>query len=164
MLEVRTVHDNEEGSPNLDPLTGQSGAHPIGVGMGAGAAGVAGAAIGSAVGPIGTIVGAVVGAVVGGLAGKDMAEAVDPTVEDAYWRDNHATRSYATGTSYEEFEPAYRYGWESRAKHAGRSFDEVETDLSTNWSADSSRTKLGWSRARPAVRDAWDRVETNYVI
>ena len=141
MLEDRTERIDEEGSPNLDPLTGQPGAHPLGVGMGAGAAGVAGAAIGSAVGPVGTIVGAVVGAVVGGLAGKDMAEAVDPTIEDAYWRDNHATRPYATGTSYEEFEPAYRYGWESRAKHAGRSFDEVETDLSTDWSADSSRTK-----------------------
>ena len=31
-----------------------------------------------------------------------MAEAVDPTAEDAYWRDNYKTRPYATaGTAYD---------------------------------------------------------------
>ena len=36
------------------------------------------------------------GAVAGGLAGKGAAEAVNPTVEDEYWRDNYTTRPYAT--------------------------------------------------------------------
>lgn len=150
-----------EGSPNRDPITGEPGAHPVGVGVGAAGAGAAGAAIGSVAGPVGTVVGAVVGAVAGGLAGKGVAEAVDPTAEDAYWRENYKTRPYAAHvSSYDELAPAYRYGWESRTKHAGRSFDEVETDLSRDWASDSSRSHITWEKARPATRDAWDRLDS----
>lgn len=81
---------------NLDPISGETGAHPVGTGIGAASAGAAGAAIGGAVGgPVGAVVGAVVGAFSGGLAGKGVAEAIDPTVEDAYWRDNYNSRPYA---------------------------------------------------------------------
>jgi hypothetical protein len=46
------------------------------------------------------------GAIVGGLAGKGVAESIDPTVEDAYWRENYATRDYPTpGRSFEDVEP-----------------------------------------------------------
>ncbi len=69
------------GSANLDPITGEPGAHPVGTGVGAVAGGLAaGAAAGTVVGPVGTAVGAAVGAVAGGLAGKGVAEKVDPTV------------------------------------------------------------------------------------
>ena len=69
----------------------------------------AGAATGTVAGPVGTAVGAAVGAVVGGLAGKGIAEAIDPTVEDAYWRDNYRSRPYASDASYDDFGPAYAY-------------------------------------------------------
>lgn len=59
------------GSP--DPITGEPGAHPVGVGVGALSAGAAGAAIGSFGGPIGVLIGAAIGAVAGGLAGKEVA-------------------------------------------------------------------------------------------
>src|SRR5436190_17470052 len=78
-----------------DPITNAPGAHPVGVGAGAGAAGVAGAAIGGAVaGPVGAFVGAAVGAFAGGLGGKAAAEAVNPTVEDDWWRENFSGRPY----------------------------------------------------------------------
>src|SRR5258705_8003526 len=77
---------------NPDPITGAPGAHPIGTGVGAAGAGAAGAAIGAVAGPVGAAVGAVVGAVAGGLAGKGVAEAVNPTEEDAYWRGQQAPR------------------------------------------------------------------------
>ena len=67
---------------NRDPLSGEVGSHPVGVGIGAAAGVVAG--------PLGMAVGALVGAVAGGLAGKGVAEAIDPTAEDAYWRANYA--------------------------------------------------------------------------
>ena len=160
MTDNRPLRTELEGSPNRDPLTGEKGAHPVGVGLGAAGAGAAGAAIGSVVGPVGTVVGAVVGAIAGGLMGKDVAEAVDPTVEDAYWRENHASRPHAAqGSSYDDFAPAYRYGWESRSKHAGRSFDEVETDLARDWTAQPTLSRLTWDKARPAARDAWERIE-----
>ena len=160
MNENRPLRTEVEGSPNRDPLSGETGAHPVGVGLGAAGVGAAGAAIGSVVGPIGTAVGAVIGAVAGGLMGKGVAESIDPTIEDAYWRDNYASRPYAAqGSSYDEIAPAYRYGWESRSKHAGRSFDEVETDLGRDWTSQPTRSRMTWDKARPAARDAWERIE-----
>src|SRR5690349_6086511 len=102
---------------NPDPITGEAGAHPVGTGLRAAGGGAAGAAIGSLAGPIGTVAGAVVGAVAGGLGGKAAAEAVDPTVHDAYWEKNYRNRPYASSTGdYNEIRPAYRYGWESAAR------------------------------------------------
>jgi uncharacterized protein (TIGR02271 family) len=127
----------------------------------AGAA-IAGAATGAAMtgpaAPIGAAVGAVVGAVAGGLAGKAVAEGVDPTEEDAYWRENYKSRPYvAQDKDYTAYSPAYRLGWESRSKY--KSFDEAEPDLRTRWEREhGSKTGLAWDKARLASRDAWDRI------
>ncbi len=121
-------------SANRDPLTGAPGAHPVGTAAGAVAGGMAtGAAVGTVAGPVGTAIGAAVGAVVGGLAGKGIAEQIDPTVEDAYWRDNYSSRPYVSGGSYDDYGPAYSYGVNSYSKYAGRDFDDVESDLSRDW-------------------------------
>jgi hypothetical protein len=115
--------------------------------------------VGSVAGPIGTGVGAVVGGVAGGLLGKGAAEAVNPTVEEEYWRDNYSTRPYVTsGADFETYRPAYQYGWESYARHQGRRFDEVEPELRKDWETRRD-TKLTWDRAKEATRDAWHRVE-----
>ena len=61
------------GDANPDPITGEKGAHPIGVGIGTAAGGAAaGAAAGMAAGPVGAVAGAVVGGIAGGLAGKTL--------------------------------------------------------------------------------------------
>jgi hypothetical protein len=152
---------------NRDPITGAPGSHPVGTGVGAAGGGAAGAAIGAAVSgpaaPIGAAVGAVIGAVAGGLAGKGVAEGVNPTAEDEYWRNTYATRPYAdTSISYEEFSPAYRYGWESKSRYVDRRFEDVETDLSRDWDKSKGQSRLSWDRAKHATRDAWDRVENNF--
>lgn len=146
---------------NRDPITGAPGAHPIGTGVGALAGGMAaGAAAGSVVGPVGTVVGAAVGAIVGGLAGKGVAEAIDPTSESAYWRDNFKGRPYADGaTSFDDYGPAYGYGVSSYVKYPGRSFDEVESDLSRDWDGARGASRLQWIQARNATRDAWERID-----
>jgi hypothetical protein len=64
---------------NADPLSGASGSHPVGTGIGAAGGAAAGASIGAVAGPIGAAVGTLVGAVAGGLAGKGAAEAIRPT-------------------------------------------------------------------------------------
>ena len=85
---------------NRDPISGAPGAHPVGTGVGAAAGGVAaGALAGTVAGPVGTVVGAAIGAVAGGLAGKGIAEAIDPTAEEAYWRENFSGRPYVKGES-----------------------------------------------------------------
>ena len=90
----RIVKDRTHDS-NPDPITGEPGAHPVGVAGGGTGGAAAGAAIGGAVGgPIGALVGGAVGAVAGGLAGKAAGEAVNPTEEDTYWKYNYKTRPY----------------------------------------------------------------------
>ncbi|HVX11751.1 MAG TPA: hypothetical protein VHC22_11265 [Pirellulales bacterium] len=147
---------------NPDPITHEPGSHPMGVGLGATGGGITGAAIGAAAGPVGAAVGAVAGAIIGGMAGKDIAESYNPTAEDAYWREHFRTRPYVgSEDSYERFEPAYRYGWESWRTHAGRTFEEVEPDLRQGWT--TATPHLGWDTARHASRDAWDRLDASTI-
>lgn len=149
------------GDTNPDPVTGAPGSHPVETGFGTAAGGAAAGALGGAVaGPAGAAVGAVVGGVLGGLAGKEIGEQIDPTAEDAFWRENYRNKSYVDqGSDYETYQPAYRYGWESRSRYAGRRFDDVESDLQSGWSQTKSSTRLGWEKAKHAARDAWDHVE-----
>ena len=163
MATTNKVDRTEAEAENLDPLSGEPGAHPVGAGLGAAAAGAAtGAAGGAVAGPVGAVIGAVLGGIAGGLAGKGIAESIDPTVEADYWRHNHATRPYADAgstTDFDAYEPAYRYGWESRSAHEGKTFDEVESDLSRGWSQAKGTSRLDWIKAKLATRDAWDRIK-----
>ena len=150
--------DRNTKDTNPDPITGAPGSHPVGTGVGAAGGGAAGAAIGSIAGPVGTAVGAVVGAVAGGLAGKGAAEVIDPTAEDAYWRENYKTRPYAKGVEYTQLAPAYRYGWESRQRFSGKKFEEIEPNLRSDWDRQHASTGMPWEKAKMAVRDSWDRL------
>ncbi|MCX8518076.1 MAG: hypothetical protein ORN29_08485 [Rhodoferax sp.] len=149
---------------NRDPLTGTPGSHMVGTGLGAVAGGAAaGAAAASVAGPVGTVAGAAVGAVVGGLAGKGIAEAINPTAEDAYWRQNYADRDYVEqGSTYDDYGPAYGYGVNAYGKYRGRRFEDVESELSADWDNMRGVSRLGWGRAKHAVHDAWNRVRTAF--
>lgn len=149
---------------NEDAITGEPGSHPVGAGAGAAVGGAAaGAAAGAVGGPVGAAVGAVVGGVAGGLAGKAIAEQIDPTVEHAYWEENYTDRDYvADEAEYDEYGPAYEYGWEARTKYDTNNFDEVEADLARGWEERRGKSKLDWKSARPATRDAWDRTVQEY--
>ena len=149
-----------ETDANRDPISGAPGSHPVGTGIGAALGGAAaGAAAGTVVGPVGTVIGAAVGAIVGGYAGKGVAESIDPTLEAAYWRENFKTRPYAeAGSSFEQYEPAYRYGVESFGRYPERSFDAAEPDLAVDWEGVRGDSSLGWDRAKHASRDAWNRL------
>ncbi|MEG4963269.1 MULTISPECIES: hypothetical protein [unclassified Microcoleus] len=156
----KTVHEPDA---NLDPLSGETGAHPVGTGIGAASAGAAGAAIGGAIGgPVGAVVGAVVGAFGGGLAGKGVAEAIDPTVEEAYWQTNYSSRPYVdTSATYDDYQPAYRTGYEGYSRYGGtgKSFNEIEHDLQRDYETNRGKSNVAWEKAKHATRDAWDRVE-----
>jgi hypothetical protein len=145
---------------NLDPISGAPGAHPVGTGVGATLGGLAaGAVAGTVVGPVGTVVGAAVGAVMGGLAGKGVAEMVDPTREDAYWRENYSNRPYVeSGSSYDNYGPAFGFGVDAVSRYPGRPFDEIEPEMSRRWATGNGASTLRWDSARHAARDAWNRV------
>ncbi len=156
----KTVKQEIDADRNADPISGESGAHPVGAGLGAAVGGAAtGAVAGAVAGPIGAAVGAAIGGVAGGLAGKQIAEEIDPTVEAAYWESAYAERPYYDeAVGYSEYAPAYRYGWESRLQHGDRSWDEVEADLASRWEERRDHSSLDWERASHATRDAWDRI------
>ncbi len=162
MNEDQTTRDAKHA--NLDPITKEPGAHPVGVGVGAAVGGMAaGAAAGTmAAGPIGTAIGAAVGAVVGGLGGKAVAEKIDPTIEAEYWRANHEKQVYAQNDrGYTEYAPAYQTGWEGRSASETDSFEEAEPTLSANYGSLRGDSGLEWDEARPAARAAWDRAGGN---
>ena len=147
---------------NRDPITGAPGAHPVGTGAGALVGGMAaGAAAGTvAAGPVGTLVGAAAGAIAGGLAGKAVAEHFDPTAEEAYWRKNYERETYyQKGMSYDDYSPAYKLGWESRGRYAGKRFEDVEKDLGRDYESRRGQSKLSWDHGKHAARAAWDRIE-----
>jgi hypothetical protein len=160
-------HDQKfmSAASHRDPISGEPDAHPVGVGIGAVGVGSAACAVGGmAAGPVGAAVGAVVGALAGGYAGRRIAESIDreamATIEDAYWREHYYTRPYyVTGTLYEEYRPAYQYGWEARTRYNRQTFEEVEPELERGWPEARGDSGLGWETARFAARDAWDRVD-----
>jgi phage tail tape-measure protein len=158
--ETTDMRVEHAGEANLDPISGRAGSHPVGTGTGAAGGAAAGAFIGSVVGgPVGFAAGGAVGAVVGGLAGKGVAEAVNPTDEDAYWRENYGKSTYAVATrSYDIYRPAYQYGWESRARFDGKQWEEIEPSLRAEWERERPTASLTWDEANPAARDAWNRV------
>jgi hypothetical protein len=157
----KNFDDNRDA--NLDPITGEPGAHPVGTGVGAAGAGAIGTAVGAAVGgPIGAAVGAVVGSVVGGLAGKNAAERINPTVEDEYWRNNHTSQPYFDKDyDYNDYQPAYRTGYEGYGRYGntGRTYDDAEPDLKSDYEKERGGAGLAWDKAKYAAKDAWHRVE-----
>jgi hypothetical protein len=157
---MTTSEDTED--RNLDPISGAPGAHPLGTSAGATSAAAAGAAIGVAVGgPVGFVVGGAIGAVAGAVVGHNVAEQVNPTAEDTYWHSAYASRPYVLADrEYSYYQPAFRYGWESRAAHKGRTWDEVEGQLNQGWAAARGPSTLEWEEAKLATRDAWSRGDT----
>ncbi len=151
----------EDKDLNRDPITDEPGAHPVGTGIGATGGAVAGATMGAIGGPIGVAVGGVVGAVVGGLAGKAAGEAMNPTAEEAYWRENHSREPYyEKGRSFDDYAPAYRLGMTGRTRHEG-DWNTAEPRLASEWDSARAGSSLDWNQAQPAARAAWDRVDNN---
>ena len=80
--------------------------------------------------------------------------------EDAYWTANYRNRPYASsgGHDYNHYRPAYRYGYDAAARNPGRTWDDVESDLSSSWNSYEHRGTSTWEQMKDAVRDAWERV------
>lgn len=158
--QIKHMSEDTRDALNADPITGEAGAHPIGTGLGATGGAVTGAAIGSVGGPLGALVGGAVGAVVGGLAGKAAGEAVDPTHEEAYWREAHSTTPYyQADLSYDrDYGAAYRLGYETRQQHPHSRFEDLEDELQLKWQQLKGQSQLKWEQAKLAARDAWDRL------
>lgn len=143
---------------DLEPETKTGTGAVLGGAVGGVAGGAtAGALAGGVTGPVGAAVGAVVGAVAGAVMGRNVK--VDPAAEDTYWRENYTSRPYTQpGATYDDYQPAYRYGLDSYSRYPNRSFEDVEPELSRDWGTARGRSSLEWENAKHASRDAWHRV------
>jgi uncharacterized protein (TIGR02284 family) len=153
------AEEREDRDLHRDPITEEPGAHPIGTAVGGVGGALAGAAAGSIAGVPGAAVGGVVGAVVGGLAGKAASEAVNPTAEEAFWRENYDKEPYyESGRSFDDYGPAYRLGLSGRQRYDD-AWTSVEPRLASEWESTRGNSTLNWDRASHASQAAWRRVD-----
>ena len=91
---------------------------------------------------------------------------MDWTEDDAYWRENYRNRPYASSENrdYTYYQPGYRYGFESASRFQNRSWNDVESELSTGWNKYEHRGSSTWESVKDAVRDAWDRVTGHHTV
>ena len=158
MNNTATPLDHEDRSERMAETDNSSegGSEVSNAAGGAAAGAIAGTVV---AGPVGTVIGAAMGAIAGGIVSLSDAQAIDPSQEDAYWREHFVNRPYVeNGSSFDDYGPAFGYGVNAYTQHVGRSFDSIESDLSSGWNTARGGSKLDWDRARNATRDAWDRV------
>jgi hypothetical protein len=79
--------------------------------------------------------------------------------DDSYYRNHYQSSLASSGGAYDDYAPAYSYGTQMRSQYSGRQWDDVESDLRTNW--ESRNTGTGgtstWEKMKAAVRHGWDR-------
>jgi outer membrane lipoprotein SlyB len=135
--------------------------HNLGKGLGVGGGAAVGTGVGATMaGPVGAAVGAAIGAVAGGAVGKGAAHAVNHDEEDAYWREHHTSEPYYNPQrTYDDYGPAYRMGWEHRARYDEGGFDQYEPAMGNDWDNFRAQSQLTWAEARHAARAGWERIE-----
>ena len=84
---------------------------------------------------------------------------MDAANEEHYWREHFAAESriYDGQFHLRGLPPAWRTGWEGRARHGRRRFEEVEQDLQAEFHWNRGQSRLLWEQARDAVRAAFER-------
>ncbi len=91
--------------------------------------------------------------------GNDEFPASVYEAHDAHWSANYASRPYVeAGEDYEDYAPAYLYGVFLYHSDPERMFDDGEGDLANGWGSARGDSPLDWTKAKPAVREAWYRV------
>lgn len=156
MAKDRDVKKDREETKDATGMVG--GAFAGGAVGGVAGGALAGAAAGGLGGPAGAAIGAAVGAVAGALGGKAIADRINPEAEDAHWRQNYLSQPYVkSGASYDDYAPAYKLGYERYPEYHGRSWEDAEPRLQSEWASRRGSSRLEWNDARHATRDAFNR-------
>ena len=92
--------------------------------------------------------------------GNQTPRRIDTNAENDYWKNQYQRETYYTaGSTYDDYEPGYRTGYEGYGKYVGRTFDELDDDLRSDYERIKGKSKLGWEKAKEATRAAWRRIE-----
>ncbi len=85
---------------------------------------------------------------------------LDRNAERSYWRDQLESEPYYDDAfDFDDYQHAYRAGYEGFDRHAGKSFDQVEHEVKSDWERTKGESRLTWEKARHATRAAWHRLE-----
>ena len=78
--------------------------------------------------------------------------------DDSDFRSDFQNRYATGGAKYDTYLPAYRYGYDmaSDPRYQGRSFEEVESNLRTDYGQRYPNST--WEKMKDAVRYGWDKV------
>ena len=73
------------------------------------------------------------------------------------WRNYYNAKLSNTGYTYNQYGPAYRYGYTlaSDPRYRGKQWSAIESDARRAW---EERNKGTWEQFKDAIRYAWDRV------
>ena len=86
----------------------------------------------------------------------------DTDDDDSYYRNHYSTQYASRGDTYDSLAPAYGYGTEARRnpKYQGRNWDDVESDLRTDWDSRYPGTSgvSTWDKMKAAVRHGWNKM------
>lgn len=90
-------------------------------------------------------------------ASPDLGDAAGALDEPQDYRSHFDTHYANDSARWEDYEPAYRYGFQMRADHRylGRDWSQVEPELRDAWEL---REGGPWDRFKAAVRHGWERM------
>jgi hypothetical protein len=75
-----------------------------------------------------------------------------------YWSGRFPSEPYRDdGDRYEDFEPAYRFGYSLQGQIDD--FDSWESECESLWDSAKEDSRLSWEKARRAIRTAWQHAE-----
>ena len=82
---------------------------------------------------------------------------INPSAEEAYWREAYRNEPYYRQEfGYEDYDPAYRVGYTGPMRRNGE-FDQLEGQLKDDFDRVRGRSRLRWEEAREATKAAWRR-------
>jgi hypothetical protein len=77
-----------------------------------------------------------------------------------HWQKQYKKEPYYDAKyTWDDFDPAYRYAYDSQQRHATRHFADVEDQLAAGWDRAKGKSRLAWNDAKAAVRSGWDSIE-----
>ena len=82
----------------------------------------------------------------------------DQERDDAYYKGHWAGNYADTGSTYEDYAPAYKHGalLAGSDKYKGRQWNDAEQDVRRDW--ESNNPGSTWEKVKAAVRHGWDRI------
>ncbi len=88
---------------------------------------------------------------------RERLRAQDYGYYDTGFRDYFNTTPYASSATYEDYQPAYRYGYDlaSNPQYQGRTWKDIEPEAQRNW---ETTHQGAWDKFKDSVEHAWNAV------